>query len=92
MSARAIVTRYGNEQTNLAGDFQIDAYFLITDPVKQGTGAGLDARVLLATSIQLPAATPATWASAIENAVIAEAVANGFVDLVAATTFIPTIA
>lgn len=92
MAARAVVIRYSNEMVTFEGNFQVEAHFLICDPARpQGSNNGLTP---LASSevVVLDATAPATWAAAIENAVIARGVGLGFTDLVAATTFIPTIA
>jgi hypothetical protein len=92
MSARAVVTRYNNEHVLANGNFSVDAIVLITDPAHQGDGSGLGALATDAPGIELDASTPATWSATIENAVIAKGIELGYTDLVAATTFIPTIA
>jgi hypothetical protein len=89
MSARAIVTRYSNEIVLVNNNFSIEAYFLLTDPATFPAQVGQ----VGVTTVELDATTPALWATAVRNAVIAygAALPSPFA-LIAANVFIPTIA
>ena len=90
MAARAIVTRYGTESVIVgSGNFQLQCWFLVTDPATFPTQQGQIGTTL----VELDPASPGTWAAAVEAAVIAEAGSYPVpFTLTGANVFIPTIA
>lgn len=92
MPSHAIVTNIGNERADELGVLRVDVYSIIHNPEMQGTGAGLDARVIVSSGVEITDTSPATWTTSIKTAVVATGVALGFTDLVDTSVLMPTIA
>jgi hypothetical protein len=71
VTARAFVTRFGNERTS-ADNFFVDAYFVVIDPTTFPAQTG---KVCVVTVTLNPLDTLVQWQTAIKNAVIATAAA-----------------
>lgn len=91
MAARAIVTRYGTEALLTNGNFSIQWWALVIDPVLFQSN---DIHGCICTDVvELDASNPASWSGTVEASVIAQAAALPVpFTLTAANVFIPTIA
>ena len=92
MPSHAIVTNIGNERSDELGILRVDVYAIIHNPELQGTGAGLDARVIVSSGVEIADTSPTTWSTSIKNAIVATGIGLGFTDLIDTNVLVPTIA